>query len=358
LCKIEKIFASINLKQLDLQMRKIIYSLLLLLPLSVFGQIIHEKDVKISEQGAKKLKKAPKKVYFREFSIGYQSIIEANTTGIDRKASTKISMTAGLDSELTETDIQAITDKAYKRVVEKLENAGFTIITSAEAKEIDEYQKRVNTTVGGEPTYLNGYVYTQPSGTEYYKVTSGLNEAVKGAKNELSKQSKTLGNLPALGLLEKGSISDNTGKISEQLGNIPVMDFGMNINFAKITEDKKAGGSSVLKGEFGLNAHPYISRITWKGKGKLGNVETAISLYPKNYKPFEIEGVIPRQKIKKTAAGKYRTDWGSGIVYAQQKDIKITNPVKADRDIYIAKVSQAVDEYLDILVAQLLENSK
>ena len=339
-------------------MKNLLYILLLVLPITISAQIINEKDIRIEDYGGKKLKKAPKRVYFREFSIGYQSLIEAKTTGFDRKASTKVTMTAGLDSELTEADIQAITDKAYKRAVEKLENAGFTIISSAEAKKIEEYQKRVNTTVGGEPTYLDGYFYTQPTGEEYYKVTSGLNEGVKGGRKALSAQSKTLGNLPGLELLEKGSISDNVGRISDQLGNVPVIDFGMNINFAKIIEDRKTGGSSVLKGEFGLGAVPYMSTIAWKGNGKLGNLETSISLSSKNYKPIEIPGVIPKQKIKKRAEGEYRTDWGAGLKYAQKKDVKITNPVKADRAIYIEKVSQAVDEYLEIFISQLTENIK
>ena len=198
-------------------MKKLIYILLFLIPSVLSAQIITEKDVKISESGTKKLKNAPKKIYFKEFSIGYQSIIEASTVGIDRKASTKISMTAGLDSELTEADVQKITDDAYAKVVRRLTDAGFSIISSAEAKKIDEYQKKVNTTVGGKIDYVNGYIYTQPTGTEYYKVTSGVNEAVQGAKKALSKQSKLLGSLPALSLLDKGSLSDNTGKIAEQL---------------------------------------------------------------------------------------------------------------------------------------------
>jgi len=339
-------------------MKKIIYILLLLIPAALSAQIITEKDVKISESGTKKLKNAPKKIYFKEFSIGYQSIIEASTVGIDRKASTKISMTAGLDSELTEADVQKITDDAYAKVVRRLTDAGFSIISSAEAKKIDEYQKKVNTTVGGKIDYVNGYIYTQPTGTEYYKVTSGVNEAVQGAKKALSKQSKLLGSLPALSLLDKGSLSDNTGKIAEQLGNVLVADFGMNINFAKITEDRKGGGSSELKGEFGLGAHPYISKIVWKGNGKFGNFESAIMMGTKNYKPFEIEGVIKKEKIKKVAKGDFRTDWGSGIIYAQRKDIKVTNPVKADRAIYIAKVTQAIDEYLEIFISRLTDAVK
>ena len=30
------------------------------------------------------------------------------------------------------------------------------------------------------------------------------------------------------------------------------------------------------------------------------------------------------EKIKKRAEGEFRTDWGTGIVYAQRKDVKIT----------------------------------
>ena len=338
-------------------MKTILYICLLFIPIMVNAPIISKTDVRIDEFGAKKLKNAPKKIYFREFNIGYQTIIESSTTGFDRKASTKISMTAGLDSELTQTDIQGITDKAYQKVVDKLKNAGYSIISHEEAKNIDEFQKRVNTLVGGTPTYLNGYVYTQPTGNMYYEVTSGFNEGVKDVKKEVSKQSKLLGSLPVGKLVEKGNIVDNVGKISEQLGNVPILDFGMNISFADIFEDKKSGGASELKGEFGLGAYPFKSSISWKGNGKMGNLEASISMSPKNYKPFEIEGVIPREKIKKRAEGDYRTDWGSGIVYAQRKDITITNPVKADRNVYIEKVSLAIDEYLDIYLATFLEHA-
>lgn len=346
------------IKQINSKIMKLLlYIILSILPFSGITQIISESAIRFDETGAKKLNNAPKKVYFREFNIGYQSIIESSITGFDRQAVTKISMTAGLDSELSEKDIQSITDKAYQKVSDKLQKAGFTIITQVEAKKINEFQKKVNTLYGGKPTYLNGYVYTQPSGIEYYTATSGVNEVVKDAKGEVSKQSKLLGNLPALKLLEKGSIFDNVGKISEQLGNVPVIDFGMNILFATILEDKKGSGASELKGEFGLSAYPFKSSISWKGDGKMGNLETGITLSPKNYKAFEIEGVIPKEKIKKVAKGEYRTDWGSGIVYSQRKDIKITNPVKADRATYIAKVSQAVDEYLDILINKLIDNA-
>lgn len=339
-------------------MKKLVYTLILLMPLMALGQIIPEKDIRVEAFGNKKLKNAPKKVYFREFSIGYQSIIEADATGIDRQASTKISMTAGLDSELTEVDIQSITDQAYKKATAQLLDAGFVIITHEEAKKIDEFQKRVNTLVGGKPTYLNGYVYTQPSGNEYYTVTSGVNETVKDVKAVLKKQSKVLGNLPAFQLLEKGSISDNVGRISEQLGNVPIIDFGMDIRFADIIEVRKAGGVSTLQGEFGLGAYPNKSAISWKGDGKMGNLATSIKLSPKSNKPFEIEGVIPREKIRKRAEGSYRTDWGSGIIYSQRKDIKITNPIKADSVLYKEKVAQAVDDYLSILIAQLIDNAK
>ena len=201
-------------------------------------------------------------------------------------------------------------------------------------------------------------MYTQPSGNKYFTVTSGVNEAVKDVQAGVAKQSKLLGSLPAAKLFDKGSIFDNVGKISDQLGNVPVIDFGMNISFANIVEDKKAGGASELKGEFGLGAYPYKSAISWKGNGRMGNLATNVKLSPKNYKPFEIEGVIPREQIKKRAEGDYRTDWGAGIVYAQRKDIKITNPVKADSELYKTKVAQAVDEYLDIFISQIIDNAK
>ncbi len=304
-------------------MKKIILTLLLSIPFIVNAQIISEKDVKITESGAKKLQDSPKKIYFREFTIGYQYIIESSTSGYDGKSKTNISMTAGLVSELSDDDIQNITDNAYQKVAKSLQQAGFTIVTTDEAKAIGEFKGRNNIFVGGQSILLGGRIYTAPKGTKYLRSPAG-----------------------------------NAVKVSEELGNIPVIDLGVNIDFASIIEDKQAGGSSVLKGEFGLGAYPFKSTITRKGNGKFGNAETVIQLSSKNYKAIEIEGVIAKEKISKRAEGEYRYDWGNNLKYAQNKKVAITNPVKADKQMYITKVSQALDDYLDIFISQLIENSK
>ncbi|MBD3749336.1 MAG: hypothetical protein IE931_07565 [Sphingobacteriales bacterium] len=131
-------------------MRKLVYTLMLLMPLTALGQIITENDIKVDDFGSKKLKNAPKKVYFKEFSIGYQYLVEGSATGRDRNLKADVNMTAALVSELTEQDIQTITDNAYKKAEKKLTDAGFTIVSGEAAKDINEYQKGVTQMTGGE----------------------------------------------------------------------------------------------------------------------------------------------------------------------------------------------------------------
>lgn len=52
-------------------------------------------------------------------------------------------MTAGLDSELREADIQSITDEAYKKGSQILTETGFSIISYVEAKKIMNIKKEL-----------------------------------------------------------------------------------------------------------------------------------------------------------------------------------------------------------------------
>lgn len=52
-------------------------------------------------------------------------------------------MTAGLDSELREVDIQSITDEAYKKGSQILTETGFPIISYVEAKKIMNIKKEL-----------------------------------------------------------------------------------------------------------------------------------------------------------------------------------------------------------------------
>ena len=97
-------------------MKKLIYIALILFPFVVNAQIVTEKSVKISGNEAKKLDKAPKKVFFKEFNIGYQVIAQNSTVSISGSNRDKVSITAGLDSKLVGEDFVAITNKAYEKV--------------------------------------------------------------------------------------------------------------------------------------------------------------------------------------------------------------------------------------------------
>lgn len=319
-------------------MRKLVYTLMLLLPLTVLGQIITEDAIRIDDFGIKKLKKAPKTVYFKDFSIGYQYIVKASSSAYDRSLKSEITMTAGLQSELTDKDIQDITDKAYLKVEKKLKDAGYEILSYDDAKNIKEYQNGGTLVIGGKATDSKGYIYTSPTNKKFFIPTAKI----------------------GLGMINGGSgvLDKSLVRISDQLGNIIVLNFGMQINFADIFEDKQGGGSSILKGNIGLGANPYASGIVWKGDGKLGNAGSSVFLSSKNYKPFPIPGVVKEEKIRKFNAVEWKNNWTTGMKTAQSSKTTITNPVNADRQQYIAKVTQAVDEYLSIMINQLIDNSK
>jgi len=114
-------------------------------------------------------------------------------------------------------------------------------------------------------------------------------------------------------------LTDTVGKISKQLGDVRVIDFGMNISFAQIIEDKRGGGSSVLKGTIELGAYPYKSMISWNGGMMMGALKSQIILTPKGYQPIEIPGVIKNEKITKRAEADYKYDFNVNLKYFMDK---------------------------------------
>lgn len=74
----------------------------------------------------------------------------------------------------------------------------------------------------------------------------------------------------------------------------------------------------------------------------------------KNYKKIEIEGPIAKKKISETAYAKNNMNWSDGYMYKQEKSFKETKVIDADADLYISKVTQALDEYFDLLLTEFL----
>lgn len=305
-------------------MKRMCLLLALLLPLVMSAQIVTEKSIKDYSYGEKKLRKAPKKLYIKEFYINYQVLASETATSINRSNRDEVSMTIGLVSDLTADDMQALTNRAYSRVKTRLEKAGIELVTFEEAGQIKQFQGK-STVAGGMPSSDHrGYVYTAPEGARFY-------------------------NAGGVGLV------DIAGKISKQLGDIPVLDFASTVRFIELMEDRQMGGASSIKGNISFELVPYSSKISWKGGAPMAAVNTQIQIGGKGGRGIEIPGVIEKQKVGKRVEADYHYDFNMNMKYYKEQKTVITNPVKVDKQTYLEKAEQAINEYLDIFLDKYLE---
>ncbi len=331
--------------------------LLLAMPFIANAQIISKSDLDITEVGTRKLNKVPKKIYIKEFNIGYQYLEDASTTSTNSDNSKEtVAIAAVLNAGLTTDDIQSITDKAYQKFSKRLKDAGFELVGEDVASKIPYFQSgKVNKAIGGNPIDAGGYIYTLATGTTRIDKATNVDNAISKTQKTIGGLSKGLGSLAGIAdIAKKGTYVNVNEQISQEMG-VPILEFGMNFSFLNLT--KSSGGNlSVLKGTTGLEAAIYKGLLVNKGDGKLGNVETTIMVLPKKGNPIEIDGVIEKKKVSKMADAKNAKGYAFGVEYRQNKTIKQTKLVDADKATYIAKVSQAVDEYLELLASTVIEN--
>ncbi len=331
--------------------------LLLAIPFFANAQIISKSDLDITEVGARKLKKVPKKIYIKEFNVGYQYLEDASTTSTNNDNSKEtVSIAAVLNAGLTTADIQSITDKAYQKFSKRLKDAGFELVEEDVASRIPYFQSgKVTKAIGGKPMDAGGYIYTLATGTTRIDKVTDVDNAISKTKKTIGSLSKGLGSLSGIADIGKKSTYVNVNEqISQELG-IPILEFGMNFSFLNLTKSG-GGGLSVLKGTTGLEAAIYKGILVNKGDGKFGNVESLVQVVSKSNNPVEIEGVIEKKKVSKMADAKNAKGYAFGVEYRQNKTIKQTKLVDADKATYIAKVSQALDEYLDFLATSVVES--
>ncbi len=337
-------------------MNKIIL-FLLAIPFIANAQIVSKSDLDITETGAKKFKKIPKKIYIKEFNVGYQYMENATAESKNDDESTEtISMSVILNADLTTDDVQSITDKAYQKFSKQLEDAGFELVGEEEASKLPFFQSgKVTKIVGGVPVDAGGYIYTLATGTTRIDKVTVVSDGITKTQNTIGSLSKGLGSLSKIAdVAKKDTYVDAKVKVSEELG-IPVLDFGINFNFLHLSA-AGGGGFKVLKGTTGLSAAAYKSILVNKGDGKFSNAESLVQIAPKKGEPIEIDGVIEKQKISKLADAKNFKGYRFGTEYRQHRTIKQTKIVEADKATYIAKVSQTLDEYLDTLSSTIIDS--
>jgi len=330
-------------------MKKLILLFILCIPLLTNAQLVTEKSLKDWGYGERKLKKAPKKIYLKNFSVNYQVLSSNSEVATNKDFNrSKAMMSVGLTGLETE-DFQEITNKAYARAVGKLEAAGFEIVSADEASSIEFFEDYTRIS-GGTPSQAQiiGYISTAPNDFDFF---------VK----RVTKKGKA-----------KSNFFDITPKVSKQLGDIPV--FETNVSFQFVTIDGSSfAGAAKMKGKvdyvlaatgigtsaegiFGskIETSPTISRVVWKGGAAGAGALSIVQVSPK--KDIPIEGVVEKKKFKEyvNAGASYNPSYSSLVM---SKEIEVSHQVKADREAYKAKTLQALNEYLDMVVEKFIENA-
>ncbi|MBL0766383.1 hypothetical protein [Marivirga atlantica] len=300
-------------------MKKLIILILVCTPFMLSAQVLTKKDLKDRSYGAKKLKKAPREIYINSFYIDYQTYKAVSASAASGFNKSTASIAVGMISELSPEDFQQITDKAYARAEKKLKEAGFRIVPAEEAKDIDMF-KKLDMIKGG--TNITGTsVNTIPSNKSFFYKPSTL---------------------------------DNSPKLSKQLGDIPVFELAIQVNFVELMRDNIGTGSTSVKGKVDLTFFPSISRVVWSNGGIMGAAKTMV-IFDSKGRPIEIPGVIKSQKLKEYANAKGKTDYITGTKYNVKEKIEVSHPVNIDRDLYIKQVDTYINAYVDILVDEFLE---
>lgn len=153
---------------------KKLFLLLLAIPMIINAQLVEKGDLAIVKYGDKELRKGPKKIYVRQFTIMYQHLAEISATATNSDFSKEtVDLGIVLNSKLTPEALQEITDKAYDKIANRLKENGFELISGDEAKQIPYYTKGpTSPQISGTPHDISGKIITLPKGTSQFVVTS------------------------------------------------------------------------------------------------------------------------------------------------------------------------------------------
>lgn len=311
--------------------------------------------------GEKEFRKAPKRIYIAQFRVNYQLLYTqedvdkgGRTLGGGQRGTVKSSLTLGVKG-VEGNDLQEITDRLYKSFTDKLQQAGYELISADETqgiKAFEGWERKKGGTLN--LAQYPGCITATPTGFEYFV-----------------KKTKDSGK-------EKGTFTDNSLKISNDIKAVVAK-----INIAvPFVEDAESTGSKMLSdavaGLTKVVLRPYLriekdpvvatgtfssdytqTQVTYafmQGMGTQGITHLQLK------KNIEIPGIFEDKKYKAVETADY--DWRGTSIGAltifniADRELAMMQPVSCDGAQYKEKVYQAAIQYLDATLEKFLGFTK
>lgn len=326
----------------------LLYLTLLVTGSAAMAQTISEVNLKTTETGKRKLKKAPKKIFIAEFKVFYQILYVAEETEKGRFNGSTLTgdVTAVLAMGLygvSEQDLINNTNYLYNSTIQRMKAAGYEIVSANDMAGIKEF-KGWERKQGGSlnNVQFKGFLMSTPSNFEYF---------VKGTTDDGR---------------EKKTFTDNSAKISFQGDNVTVVKINLIVPMAE-------NGESYISSAFDLGGAKVVGKTALKisreavyGKGITNGALTscnfinseAMSL-PTSMMTYmlkddiEIEGVVEKKKVKVEGVADidFGTYWGNN--YGVYRHFEVENrfmrklvPIEVNPAVYNKGVREAGNAFL------------
>lgn len=333
------------------------------------GNVLTEKDIKVTSYNKKKQgSKAPKKVFIRSFNAYFEVFEEATakTSGSKNERANRTTFTSGTMTKMgvqiqgvDVPDFQKMIDDAYQSFVSQLKSQGFEIMTADEASKFEYYEGWTKIKGGASSDdQVEGYIMVTPTGYEYL-----VKSISKGGKEKTG-----------------GGLVDPTPKISKELENAFIADVTFAFPFVNLDADASSfTNSSSVKATIGYRIDPFLDpsennrSITNFGVRPIPVQVRFISgldigsnpLFHAKVEPKKAvyaEGVFKDKKIKEVTQA--QTDMFSKTGYSQlvmvsgdQKTVA-SHFADCDHDGYVAFASAVMKDMIDTGVSNFLEMTK
>ena len=348
-----------------MKIRILFYVIVFLLASNLKAQTLGEFNVKIAELGKGKLSKAPKKVYIASFNVYFEIYKEAidfkqggSTFGGGARGDATARAAIGLGG-IDAQDIQEKTNQLYNEYVADLKKGGLEIISTDVAGKISVYEdwERV----------------TGPFITE-----SGIPGVLLSVPAEHSQYYR---GMKANGKRKKGMLFGDAGlpaRLSGELNDAIIADVNLYFMFAEEGNDIFKGNAAKVKiltnlrmvGDFtvqapndkgflkGQQTFERVSSSVTFNQGKQG-LGSPIAFATTLKKPFEVDGVIKKEKV--VAFQKQGTSTPTsftGVSYMDTADRFSKNAtwIEVDSKKYANGLYMAAKKMLDTGTNSLLSN--
>jgi len=298
---------------------------------------ISEVNIKSTETGKGKLRKAPKKIYIAEFRVFYQIVYVATETEKGKMSGNMLSgnATASLMmnlSGLVDEDLINNTNYLYNQTITRMKEAGYEIVTPdqmAGIKEFKGWQRKKGGTLND--AQAKGFLMSTPTDFEYF---------VKGTK-ESGK--------------EKSTFTDNSAKISFQGDNVTVVKINLIVPMAEngesyISSALDLGAKAVGQTAFKISDEGVGGTFTTCSfiNSEAMSLPTSMMVY--NLKdPIEIEGVLEKQKVKVVGVQDISFGIDIGLFRHFEVENTITRksvPIPVESALYNKGVRDAGDAFI------------